>query len=329
MARRFCAIAKYLPFVLSLVFVCTGLAHAQLVRIEVHSFASMTLSDQQILTGRKDGKPVTLAGELRIPRAGTDRLPAVVFLHGSGGISGFVDDWSQQLNPLGVATFILDSFTGRGIVSTGNDQDQLARLAMTIDAYRALELLAKHPRIDPTRIAVMGFSRGGQAALYSSLKRLYRLQGPAEGLEFAAYITLYANCGTTYVNDTDIADRPVRMFHGSADDYVPVAPCRSYVERLRAKGKDVQLTEYPGAHHVFDWAFLKTPIKLAQAQTTRRCQLAEAPDGRIINSQTGQTFTTSGDPCVEKGTTIAYHPEAHGEALKAIKEFVVGTLKPK
>ena len=320
--------AGYLS-IFSLVLVCNIPAHAQLARIEVHSFASMTLTDQQILTGRKDGKPVTLAGELRIPRPGTDRLPVVIFLHGSGGISGFVDDWSQQLNPMGVATFILDSFTGRGLVSTVNDQDQLARLAMTVDAYRALELLAKHPRIDPARIAVMGFSRGGQAALYSSLKRLHRTHGPADGVEFAAYITLYANCGTTYVGDTDIADKPVRMFHGSADDYVPVAPCRSYVERLRANRKDVQLTEYPDAHHVFDWAFLKKPLKLAQAQTTRRCQLAEAPDGRIINSQTGQPFTTSGDPCVEKGTTIAYNAEAHGEAIKAIKEFVVATLKPK
>jgi dienelactone hydrolase len=328
MARSLSVTVAQLSVLFPLLFF-TGATHAQLVRIEVHSFSSTTLTDQQILTGRKEGKPVTLAGELRIPRPGTDRLPAVVFLHGSGGISGFVDDWSQQLNPLGVATFLLDSFTGRSLVSTVNDQDQLARLAMTIDAYRALDLLAKHPRIDSARIAVMGFSRGGQAALYSSMKRLQRMHGPAGGVEFAAYITLYANCGTTYVDDTEITDKPIRMFHGSADDYVPVAPCRSYVERLRAKGKDVQLTEYAGAHHVFDWPFLKSPLKLAQAQTTRRCQLGEGPDGRIVNTQTGQPFTTAGDSCVEKGTTVAYNAEAHGEAVKAIKDFVVATLKPK
>jgi dienelactone hydrolase len=289
----------------------------------------MTLTDQQILTGSKDGKPVTLAGELRIPRPGTDRLPAVILVHGSGGISGSNDNWSQQLNSLGVATFIADSFTARGIVSTVADQDQLGRLATTIDAYRALELLAKHPRIDPTRIAVMGFSRGGQAALYASLKRLHRMHGPAGGIDFAAYITLYANCGTTYVDDHDVADRPIRMFHGTADDYVPVAPCRSYVERLRAKGKDVSLTEYADAHHVFDSPAFRTPVSVAQAQTTRRCRLEEAPDGRIINSQTKQPFTNAGDPCVEKGVTIAYNPEAHARVLSAVKEFVGASLKPK
>jgi len=69
------------------------------------------------------------------------------------------------LNELGVAALAVDSFAGRGIVSTNTDQTQLDRLSMVVDAYRALELLAKHPRIDPTRIAVMGFSRGGQSAL--------------------------------------------------------------------------------------------------------------------------------------------------------------------
>lgn len=309
-----------------LLLLCVGPAHAQLARIEVHPFESLTLTDEQILTGRKDGRPVTLAGELRIPRLGTSRLPAVILAHGSGGVSGYVDDWSQVLNTMGVATFILDSFTGRGIARTDDDQDQLGRLAMVIDAYRALELIAKHPRVDSQKIVVMGFSRGGQAALYSSLKRLYRMHGPAGGLEFAAYIALYPNCGTTYVDDVDVVDKPVRVFHGSADDWNPVAPCRAYVDRLRAKGKDVGLTEYPGASHVFDWALMKKPVKLATAQNARGCRLHELPDGKIVNSDTSAPFTWAGDPCVERGATVHYNAEAHKQAISAIGDFVRATL---
>jgi dienelactone hydrolase len=300
-------------------------AFAQVARVEMHTFASTTLTDQQFLTGKKEGKPVVLAGELRIPKPGTDRLPAVILVHGSGGVSGYVDDWVPKLNALGVVTFVFDSFTPRGIVNTNNDQSQLGRLAMIEDAYRALALLSKHPRVDPDRIALMGFSRGGQATLYASLKRFQRMHGPA-GASYALYIAFYPACGTTFLNDDEVADRPVRIFHGAADDYVPIGPCRTYVERLRRAGKDVRLTEYPGAFHVFDWAALKTPMKLPQAQTMRRCRVEEAKEGLLVNAETKQPFTYD-DPCIERGVTLAYNEEAHDDAIKAVAGLVNTVLK--
>lgn len=53
------------------------LGHAEVARVELHPFQSTTLTDQEFLTGKKEGKPAILAGELRIPKLGTDRLPAV------------------------------------------------------------------------------------------------------------------------------------------------------------------------------------------------------------------------------------------------------------
>jgi hypothetical protein len=42
----------------------------QIARMEIHSFPSMTLTDQEFLTGRQEGKPVTISGELRLPPPG-------------------------------------------------------------------------------------------------------------------------------------------------------------------------------------------------------------------------------------------------------------------
>ena len=305
---------------LMLIFFAPSPGHAGIARVEVHAFQSTTLTDQEFLTGKKNGKPIILAGELRIPKLGTEQLPAVVLVHGSSGISGYVDDWAQWLNAMGIATFVFDSFTGRGLVAVNNDQSQLGRLTMIVDAYRALELLAKHPRIDPERIALMGFSRGGQASLYASLVRFQRMHA-ANAPEYAAYIAFYPDCRTTYRGDIDVVGRPIRIFHGSADDYNPVDACRSYVDRLRKVGKDVQLAEYSGAHHVFDWVMLREPRKLEKAQTTRQCRLEEGGNGRIINTATGKAFTYS-DSCVELGPTIAYHPDAHNKTQKALKEFL-------
>jgi dienelactone hydrolase len=299
---------------------------AQVARIEVYPLQTVTLSDQQFLTGIKEGKPTLISGELRIPRPGVDRLPAIILVHGSGGVGANVNDWSQELNKIGVATFILDGFTGRGITSTVTNQGQLSRLTMINDSYRILELLAKHPRIDPSRIGIMGFSRGGQVALYASLKRFKRMHGPSD-VEFAVYLAMYPTCNITFIDDGEVSDKPIRLFHGKADNYVPVAPCRAYVERLQKSGKDVQLTEYPDAHHAFD-NYTPAPIFIPQAQTVKNCRMEEKPVGQMINSQTEQPFSYD-DPCVERGTTVGYNAQAHSEALKAVIEFLTVTFKLK
>ena len=301
-------------------------AFGQIARTEVVTFQSATLSDQEFLSGRKDGKSVTLGGVLRLP-AGTSKVAVAVLLHGSGGISGYVTDWEDDYNALGMGTFVIDSFTGRGIVNTNADQFALGRLAMIIDAYRALEVLARHPRVDPSRIVLMGFSRGGQSALYASVKRFHRMHGP-EGLSFAAFIPLYANCGTTFIDDDDLVDRPVRMFHGGADNYVTVAPCRSYVQRLRAKGRDVVLTEYAEAGHVFDGKAFKTPLTVPTWQTFRKCVLAEGPAGAVVNTQSGQVFA-SGDSCIELGPTVVYNEKAAREVRLAVADLMKVTVVKK
>jgi dipeptidyl aminopeptidase/acylaminoacyl peptidase len=139
---------------------------AQVARTEVHVIRTTTVTDQQFLTGDKDGKPTTIGGVLRIPRPGADKWPAVILVHGSSGVSSNVDYWQQQLNGIGVATFVLDVFTGRGIENVNADQGKLGRLTAIIDVYRALAILAAHPRIDPNRIAVMGFSRRASCVVF-------------------------------------------------------------------------------------------------------------------------------------------------------------------
>jgi dienelactone hydrolase len=245
-------------------------------------------------------------------------------------MTGLQDNWARDLSSIGVATFIVDSFTGRGITSTSNDQDQLSRWVMIGDAYRALELLAKHPRIDPARVVVMGFSRGGGAAHYSALKRFARMHGPAGGLAFAGYIGLYPTCNRVFIDGLNVVDKPIRIFHGADDDYILIGECRDYVERLRKAGKDITITEYAGAQHVFDNPAFQTPVILPLAQTTRNCPLLEEiPGGRIVNSRTRRLFTYASDPCVERGATVAYNAQAHAAAVKAIKEFLIATLQPK
>jgi dienelactone hydrolase len=317
--------ASVLGVLMMLVWLPPHLACAQNVRVELQAFQSVTLSDREFLTGRVSGKPVTLAGVLRLPQSDTAALPAVILLHGSNGISGMEEGWIRVLNDMGVATFMIDSYTGRGITSTVNDQAQLGRLAMIIDAYRALELLARHRGIDPGKIAVMGFSRGGQAALYSSVRRFQHMYLKNPAASFAGHLVFYSPCNTRYLHDEDVAHSPIRIFQGDADDFVALAPCQSYVDRLQKAHADAELTVYPGARHLFDNAAFKTPLRIPGAQVTRRCTLEEAADGMIIESASRTPFSY-GDSCVDRGVTVEYNDAARSKAELAVRELLTGAF---
>jgi dienelactone hydrolase len=295
-----------------------GWSQAQ-VRIEVRPFESMTLTSDAFLRGEV-GKPVVLAGELRIPRPGTDKLPAVVLMHASGGVNAGVDRWAQDLNSLGVATFIVDSFSGRGITALPPDPSNEAFLWVIVDAYRALGMLAQHPRIDPNRIAVMGFSMGGLVATYTSSERFWKAYGPAN-VQFAAHISLYGNCAVTYRDDTKVTGKPIRMFHGTADDIELIGPCRAYVARLKQAGADVTLTEFAGAQHGFDWFMFKEPMKLPQARTGVNCSLAEGERGQLVDTVTGKPYDP-GISCNTKGGTLLYNEASAAATTTAVKEFL-------
>jgi dienelactone hydrolase len=295
-------------------------------RVEIFAIPSLTISDQQFLTGDANGTPVTVGGELRIAQ-GVGRLPVAVMMHGSGGVPPTIEAWVHQFNAIGISTFVIDGLTGRGLTNVNTNQALLGRLNFIVDVYRALEILAKHPRVDPDRIVLMGFSRGGQAALYASLDRFQKLWNKS-GAQFAAYIPFYPDCATSYRTETEVAARPIRIFHGADDDYDPVDSCKAYVARLKEAKRDVALTEYPGSQHGFDAGLLGISglFVSVNGQTVRHCHIAEADGGVLINADTKMPFSYS-DPCVEFNPHTGGNPTTAEEARKAVVEFLQALLK--
>jgi dienelactone hydrolase len=295
-------------------------------RVELYSIPTLTVSDQQFLTGDIDGKPVTVTGEFRIAQ-GSGRLPVVVLMHGSSGVGAGIEPWVRQFNGMGISTFVIDGFTGRGLTVVGPNQALLGRLNLIVDIYRSLDILAHHPRVDPDRIVLMGFSRGGQAALYASLDRFNKLWNKS-GAQFAGYIPFYPDCSTTYATDTEVAARPIRIFHGTPDDYNPVASCKAYVARLQDAKRDVMLTEYPDSQHAFDAGLLgvNTVTVSANAQTARNCHIKEGEGGVLINADTQAPFGYK-DACIELNPHVGGNPATAEEARKAVVEFLQTLLK--
>jgi dienelactone hydrolase len=172
----------------------------------------------------------------------------------------------------------------------------------------------------------MGFSRGGQAALYASLKRFHQLWNKS-GIEFAAYVPFYPDCATTFIGDTETADRPIRIFGGTVDDYNPIALCQTYAARLKAAGRDVQVTEYPTAPHSFDNPLGAQPAAQSpQSQSVRNCKIAEEPKGVLINAASKEPFTYK-DACVALGPHTGHDPDATRQAKQAVTQFARTVFK--
>lgn len=161
-----------------------------------------------------------MSGDLAFPSA-PGRVPAIVLMHGCSGLPHrAIQGWEPLLREWGYATFIVDSFGPRGYreVCTNGAVSPSHRVP---DAYGALAILSTHPRIDPDRIVLMGFSHGG----------------PSCGARVEQYPRIVV---------------PLRVHTGEKDDWTPAAPCVESVARYRAEGADVAITAYPDAPHGFD-----------------------------------------------------------------------------
>ena len=308
----------------------------------VYSYASSTpetvLDLMQTLRPRA---PATAQGELLLPaNAATDsRLPAVVLVHGSGGVyPEEVSYWARLLNEQGMAAFVIDIFGPRGVKSTGEDQSQVPFAADTADAFAALGMLASHPRIDPQRIAVMGFSRGGVTAVRSAVLPIIRGAAPA-GLRFAAHVALYSGGCSSALAVTPkpgaFSPEPMLFVHGDADDYAYLSDCRSYAQRISAAGTPTEFVVLPGVRHKFDVDNTRLVNLPLNTKTKEGCPLEyDLVDMKMRDRRNGEVLSPNRvkeigrDLCAAKGATMQGNHEARDVAGKAVMAFLNKTFKP-
>ena len=261
--------------------------------IEFESIPVITVKD--FLNGNVPEKTQTIWGTLNFPANAPDNnVPVVVVLHGGGGIHGHEERWLSVFNSMGLATFMVDSnWPRRKCKKTfkkaiPNCNDVHRGITRIVDARRALELLSKHPRIDPARIGCIGSSLGGVGCLYQSVKRFQKTWG-APGLEFAASVPMYPVCNFKYIEDDEMSEEPIRIHIGDLDQYGSAESCVKYVERLHLKGKDITITVYPGIHHGFDEKITgpkgsQTTFK-QKGRFFSKCNFEENTDSSVLNEE--------------------------------------------
>jgi dienelactone hydrolase len=296
------------------------------------AFEALTPKSSRELVLKKATEKSVIAGVLTLPESanamGTPnaKVPAMVVVHGSSGVLRNDWEWAKRMNELGIASFVIDNFTGRGITETATDRSRLSPSADVAGALAALSLLASHPAIDPRRIGVIGFSRGGSVAINSAFEPIRRAVID-DDLRFAAHVAVYPGCSVTEVS-AYLDGSPILMLLGGKDDYTPASACVAYAEGLRAKGAAVSVVVYPNAYHAFD---SKAPPHSDPRPTTLRdCRGATDLDDGVFTMQKDGQAVTGADAvaelkaCTERGVTVGGDAEAREKAPLDVADF----LKP-
>jgi dienelactone hydrolase len=249
------------------------------------SFQSASYADfRQLLSREAPAATLTVPATLSFPNDVKDRYPAVVVVH---TVAGYIEanegQYAAELRKAGFATFTYDSFAARG--STGI---ALARAGPGLwpsgvaDAYAALRLLAGHPRIDASRIAIAGFSYGGEVAHLTAFAGL-RAALDAGEVRFAAHVAFYpAGIFGAVADPAAYTGSPVLMLLGEKDDNLPVAKIESYLAYAKAAGSPapIEIVTYPGAYHAWTVPGLTALRFYPEYPSTKQCPLIVLGSGR-------------------------------------------------
>lgn len=239
-----------LTTILCLLVSAAGSGRAQSQRVD---FESKNYIGYKELVADAPSSSARIYGYLSLPPGAQGRVPAVVFMPHSGGYSESQEHWYRAaLTSVGFATFFVDNFTPRGLRPPITLRD-ISYATVVADAYAALAELSKRPEIDPARVALVGFSRGAEAARQAGFES-FRKGANAGPLRFAAHVSYYPLCITSLRDPRDHTGAPVLLLLGGRDDLTPARICDDYLNFMKAQNPTlpVQSRLYPEALHLWD-----------------------------------------------------------------------------
>ncbi|MGA1838715.1 dienelactone hydrolase family protein [Herbiconiux sp. 11R-BC] len=188
-----------------------------------------------------------LDGVLLWDATAAERRPAVLVLHDWTGENEYTRTRAAMLARLGYVAFAADLY-GAGIRPQGDDAAALAgefygdlpKLRARVQA--GYDVLAADERVDPDRIAVIGYCFGGSASI----------EFARTGAELAGAASFHGGLVTHEPADVAAIAAPLLLLTGAADPVVPDEAVVAFENELRtAPGLDWQIVSYSGAPHAF------------------------------------------------------------------------------
>jgi dienelactone hydrolase len=204
------------------------------------------------------GRVHDIRGTLRVPKSG-DKRPAVVIIH-NAGMDRTGQAYAIALTQAGFVTLEPELWSG-----TRQDLERRTPTIYLAHTFGALQFLAAHPRVDPTRIGGMGFSLGGILNIRAATEAFTQKYSDGK-LQYAAHLALYPVCylhlnaqmGKSRTKElhgihSKVTGAPVHILAGAQDEYDEPDTCAKFLASIPPEARQhFSLTVYPDAGHGWD-----------------------------------------------------------------------------
>jgi dienelactone hydrolase len=292
---------------------------------------------RQLLSGEAPASTIRVTMTLRVPderpNERKDRHPAIVIAHTIGGYQEANEGWhAEAFRKQGFATVTYPSMAVRRLVDGG--AATAAWPSAVAEAYAAFRLLAEHPNIDADRIAILGFSFGGEVAYLAAFERLRAAFLPGKA-RFAAHVAFYpAGVYGGVAEPGGFTGAPILMLLGEKDDNLPVSKVQDYLAYVRKAGmpQPFELEIYPGAWHAWTVPSLGAPRFYPQYASTRKCPsfvMGPSTVTLLVGGELTPIDPTIMQSCLREGRgyTMAYDEAMRAKALDDTRGFLRRVLK--
>lgn len=261
-----------------------------------------------------------------LPEKAQGKIPAMLLVHGSGGLNLKAKEiYTQAFARKGIATIYIDSFTPRGVKSTVENQSSVNAVDMGKDAFAALRYVGEHVKeIDARNVGLMGFSKGGLVTLNLSLAA-FNLNPNAP--RFVRFIAMYPACDSTRLNPKTIG--PLTIIAGAEDGYNNPEHCKEMASQLQSGGSPVTFQLIPGAQHAWD---VPGPAKVVhKGENFSNCRFEEIEPQVWIETRSKIKVFDHGrlpnrkqalDKCLTHTVSWGYSAKATGISMKYVEEEV-------
>jgi dienelactone hydrolase len=206
------------------------------------------------------GAPTSLDGWLFRPE-GAGPFPAVIALHGCGGLYGPSGDltsrhraWAERLMHAGYVVLMPDSFSARGTSEICSSAERTIRpgYERARDVYGALDFIEAQPFVRADRVGLLGWSNGGATVLAAEASRS-RARRPPPPSELRVMVAFYPGCAGALRRTYWLPlVSPLHILIGERDDWTPAVDCQRLVDEAAASGAPVDIVVYPDSFHDFD-----------------------------------------------------------------------------